>query len=210
MKFRLPELDIPPEDPFLNDALERKPIVELLTGLLDRFSGPFVLALDSPWGTGKTTLVRMLKARLEQEKFQCVYFNAWQSDYVTDPLVALVSEVDSIELTDESAKSKFKNHLAKARKITSAVAKRGLIAAAKAATLGALDWERDMEAVAAEVTGGLAGDAVDAFQKEKVALEMLRTELEGAVSQLKEAGKRESLIFFIDELDRCRPTFAIE
>jgi hypothetical protein len=210
MKFRLSELDVPLDNPFLNDALERKPIVDFLTGLLVRFSGPFVLALDSPWGTGKTTLVRMLKARLEQEKFQCVYFNAWQSDYVTDPLVALVSEVDSIELSDKAAMSEFKKHLAKAKKITSAVAKRGFIAAAKAATLGALDLERDIEAVAAEIAGGLAGDAVDAFQKERAALEKLRTELEGAVSQLKAAGKRESLIFFIDELDRCRPTFAIE
>lgn len=210
MKFRLPELDVPSDNPFLNDALERTPIVDFLTGLLDRFSGPFVLALDSPWGTGKTTLVRMLKARLEQEKFQCVYFNAWQSDYVTDPLVALVSEVDSIELSDGPAKTEFKKHLDKAKKITSAVAKRGFIAAAKAATLGALDLEREFEAVAADVAGGLAGDAVNAFQKEKAALEMLRRELESAVTQLKAAGKRESLIFFIDELDRCRPTFAIE
>jgi hypothetical protein len=210
MKFRLPELDVPLDSPFANDALDRKPAVDLLVGLLDKFSGPFVLALDSPWGTGKTTLVRMLKARLEQENFQCVYFNAWQSDYVTDPLVALVAEVDSIELANDEAKSVFKRHLSKAKQITSAVAKRGLIAAAKAATLGALDLEKDIEAIAAEVAGGLAGDAVDAFQMERVALDALRKELEGAVSQLQVASKRESLIFFIDELDRCRPTFAIE
>ena len=76
MKFRLPELEIPSDDPFRNDALERKPVVEFLAGLLDKFNGPFVLALDSPWGTGKTTLVRMLKAKLELANFQCVYFNA--------------------------------------------------------------------------------------------------------------------------------------
>jgi len=210
MKFRLPELDVPVENPFANDVLERKPVVDFLIGLLDKFNGPFVLALDSPWGTGKTTLVRMLKVRLEQENYQCVYFNAWQSDYASDPLVALVAEVDSIELADDAAKSVFKRHLANAKKITSAVAKRGMIAVAKAATLGGLDLERDMEAVAAEVAGGLVGDAVDAFQKERAALSKLRTELESAVSQLQVAGKRNSLIFFVDELDRCRPTFAIE
>jgi len=210
MKFRLPELVVPDTDPFANDVLDRRPVVELLVGLLKRFNGPFVLALDSPWGTGKTTLVRMLKTRMEQEKFQCVYFNAWQSDYVADPLVALVAEVDSIELADSGAKSEFKKHLSKAKQITSAVAKRGLIAAAKAATLGALDLKEDIEAVAAEVAGGLTGDAVEAFQKEKAALVALRQELESAVSQLQAVGKQPSLIFFIDELDRCRPTFAIE
>lgn len=210
MKFRLPELEIPSDDPFKNDAFERKPVVEFLAGLLDKFNGPFVLALDSPWGTGKTTLVKMLKAQLEQSSFQCVYFNAWQTDFVDDPLVALVSELDSIDLVDGEAKSAFKKHLATAKKITTAVAKRGLIAGAKAATLGALDLQREYEAVAADVAGGLVGDAVEVFQKEKAALKKLREELEGAVAQLKETGKRESLVFFIDELDRCRPTFAIE
>ncbi len=210
MKFRLPELEIPSDDPFKNDALERKPVVEFLAGLLDKFNGPFVLALDSPWGTGKTTLVKMLKAQLEQSSFQCVYFNAWQTDFVDDPLVALVSELDSIDLADGVAKSAFKKHLTTAKKITTAVAKRGLIAGAKAATLGALDLQREYEAVAADVAGGLVGDAVEVFQMEKAALKKLREELEGAVAQLKVTGKRESLVFFIDELDRCRPTFAIE
>lgn len=210
MKFRLPELEIPSEDPFCNDALERKPVVEFLAGLLDKFNGPFVLALDSPWGTGKTTLVRMLKAKLEQANFQCVYFNAWQTDFVVDPLVALVSELDGIDFVDGEAKTAFKRHLASAKKITTAVAKRGLIAGAKAATLGALDLEREYEAAAAEVAGGVTGDAVDVFQKEKAALRKLRDELEAAVAQLMASGKRESLVFFIDELDRCRPTFSIE
>ncbi|ART52006.1 hypothetical protein CBP34_10530 [Acidovorax carolinensis] len=210
MKFRLPELEIPSDDPFRNDALERKPAVEFLAGLLDKFNGPFVLALDSPWGTGKTTLVRMLKAKLEQANFQCVYFNAWQTDFVDDPLVALVSELDCIDFVDGEAKTTFKKHLTSVKKITTAVAKRGLIAGAKAATLGALDLEREFEAVAADVAGGVTGDAIDAFQKEKAALKKLRDDLEAAVAQLKEGGKRDSLIFFIDELDRCRPTFAIE
>lgn len=210
MKFRLPELEIPSDDPFRNDALERKPVVEFLAGLLDKFNGPFVLALDSPWGTGKTTLVRMLKAKLEQANFQCVYFNAWQTDFVDDPLVALVSELDGLNLADGEAKTAFQKHLGTAKKITTAFAKRGLIAGAKAATFGGLDLAREYEAIAADVSGGLTGDAIEFFQKEQAALKKLREELEAAVAQLKVSGKRESLVFFIDELDRCRPTFAIE
>ena len=210
MAYRLQELEIPEDQPFKNDALARQPIVEFLSGLVSRLCGPFVLALDSPWGTGKTTLIRMLQADLKQKNFQCVYFNAWQVDYVTDPLVALVSSIDEIRLEDTEAASKFRGHLKIARNITSAVAKRGAIAVAKAATFGALDLEKEIEVVVAEVTGNLAGDAIDAFQKEKALLEKFRQELERAVAQLKEAGKNESLIFFIDELDRCRPTFAIE
>lgn len=111
MNYRLPDLEIPADNPFENDVLDRRPLVEFLAGLIGRLSGPFVLALDSPWGTGKTTLVRMLKATLKQEHFQCVYFNAWQVDYVTDPLVALVSALDDIHLANVTAESAFRSHL---------------------------------------------------------------------------------------------------
>lgn len=210
MTYRLPDLEISPTDPFLNDALNRKPVVEFLASFLGRVNGPFVMALDSPWGTGKTTLIRMLKAKLEHENFQCVYFNAWQVDYVTDPLVALVSSVDAIQLGIAEAESVFRARLSNVKKITSVVAKRGAVAIAKAVTLGGLDLEKDIEAVTAELAGGFAGDAVDAFQKEKDALNKFRLELELAVAQLEKANKKPSLIICIDELDRCRPTFAIE
>ena len=210
MKYRVQELEVPADEPFKNDALNRKPLVEFLSGLIGRLSGPFVLALDSPWGTGKTTLVKMLQADLRRQDFLCVYFNAWQVDYVNDPLVALVSAIDEIRLPNGAAQSQFRTHLQTARKITTAVAKRGAIAVAKAATLGGLDLEKDIEAVAAELAGGLAGDAVDAFQKEKKSLEKFRHEVGKAIEQLKVAGKKETLVFFIDELDRCRPSFAIE
>ena len=166
--------------------------------------------MDSPWGTGKTTIVKMLQAKLAAEQFQCVYFNAWKVDYVTDPLVALVSALDEIKLTQSKAKSAFQRHLKTVKKITSAVAKRVVVTGVKAATMGVLDVEGDFEKSAAEVAGDMAGNLVDAFQKEKQALEKFRLEVEKAVKQLKEEGKKETLIFFVDELDRCRPTFAIE
>mgnify|MGYP000911041776 CR=1 FL=1 len=210
MKYRLPELEVPTDNPFQHDALERKPLVEFLASLIGRLEGPFVLALDSPWGTGKTTIVKMLQAKLTMDQYQCVYFNAWRVDYVTDPLVALVSALDDIHLTDDGAESVFREHLKTAKKITSAVAKRAVVASVKAATLGILDIEEDLEKIAADAAGEVAGNLVDVFQREKQALEKFRVEVEKAIKQLKAAGKKESLVFFIDELDRCRPTFAIE
>jgi KAP family P-loop domain len=210
MKYRLPELDVPSDNPFQYDALERKPLVEFLGSLIGRLAGPFVLALDSPWGTGKTTIVKMLQAKLAMDQFQCVYFNAWKVDYATDPLVALVSALDDIHLTDDDAESAFRGHLKTAKKITSVVAKRAVVAGVKAATLGILDIEEDLEKMAADTAGEVAGNLVDVFQNEKQALEKFRVEVEKAIKQLKAAGKKETLVFFIDELDRCRPTFAIE
>jgi len=210
MKYRLPEIEVSSDNPFQKYTLERKPLVEFLASLIGRLEGPFVLALDSPWGTGKTTIVKMLQAKLALDQFQCIYFNAWKVDYVTDPLVALVSVLDGVHLTDAEAETSFRGHLKAAKRITSAVAKRAVVAGVKAATLGVLDIEGDYEKIAADASGEAAGNLVDAFQKEKQALEEFRVEVEKAINQLKAAGKKENLVFFIDELDRCRPTFAIE
>jgi len=210
MTYRLSDLEISCDDPFLHDALNRKPVVEFLVGLIGRTGGPFVLALDSPWGSGKTTIVRMLEAELKRQKFQSVYFNAWQVDYVTDPLVALVSSIDQIELADEKAAISFKHHLKAVRKVTSLVAKRGAVATAKVLTAGMLNLDAEIEKVAAEFSGNLVNDLVDSFQKEKELLSKFRRELEQAVAQLPNSENKPTLVFFIDELDRCRPTFAIE
>lgn len=210
MTYRISELEIPADNPFQHDSLDRRPLVEFLAALIDRLSGSFVLALDSPWGSGKTTFVRMLKAELQRRKFQCVYFNAWEVDYVTDPLVALVSSIDRVELGGSSAAANFKDHMKAVRRVTSLVAKRGAVAAAKMLTVGALDLEKEIEAATSELAGDVVSDIVEAFQKERSLLNKFRAELEAAIAQLPSADKKPTLVFFVDELDRCRPTFAIE
>lgn len=210
MAYRIDDLVIPPDDPFKNDALDRGPLVEFLADLIGRLNGPFVMALDSPWGTGKTTLVRMLEATLKSQNFQCIHFNAWKVDYVTDPLVALVSSLDRISSDADSAADGYKKHLKTVKKITSLVAKRGLRAATKALTVGVLDIDAEVKAAASEFATDAVGDIVDAFNQERELLEKFRTELSEAIRQLPQTGNQPNLIFFIDELDRCRPTFAIE
>lgn len=72
MTYRLPPLEVPADDPFRFDVLGRKPLVEFLCGLIERAGGPFVLALDSPWGSGKTTLISMLRAELARQGYCCI------------------------------------------------------------------------------------------------------------------------------------------
>lgn len=124
--------------------------------------------------------------------------------------MALVASIERVELGGGTAEATFKGHLKAIRKVTGLVAKRGLVAVAKGLTIGALDIDKEVEAVAAELAGDATGDLVDAFQREKDLLKKFREELDAAVKQLPIAGKRPTLVFFIDELDRCRPTFAIE
>ncbi|MBA3592143.1 P-loop NTPase fold protein [Methylibium sp.] len=136
MKFRTDSEPIDSKNPFAQDALDRKPLVEFLEAVIEKIEGPMVLALDSPWGTGKTTLVRMLQAQLEAKQFRCIYFNAWAVDYASDPLVAIVSKID---LLGKDAKPEAQKRMKKLKSIATLVGRRGLIATVKASTLGALD-----------------------------------------------------------------------
>lgn len=211
MVYRLTQLEVSPAEPFKFDALNRRPIVEFIAGLIESTGGPFVLALDSPWGTGKTTLIKMLKAELELNNHICLYFNAWQVDYVTDPLVALVSSIDRMELGVEGAvKASLKEHLKQVRRVTSIVAKRTAVATAKVLTAGALDLDGEIGDAITELAGDSVNDVVESFQKESLLLDKFRSELEAAIKKLPEANKKPTLVFFVDEIDRCRPTFSIE
>ena len=88
MTFKISPVEVPVDDPFRFDALDRQPSVEALSRIIEKISGPFVLAIDSPWGTGKSTFVRLLEAVLSKNGYKCLNFNAWTTDFSADPLVA--------------------------------------------------------------------------------------------------------------------------
>ena len=210
MKFRIAEVEVPASEPFKFDALYRKPVVEFLRDLIKQIEGPFVLALDSPWGTGKTTVVRMLRRSMEIEGFKCVYFNAWKDDYGTDPLIPMVSAIDELKTTDNSTSESFRASMAVVKNAVGPIAKRALKAAIKIGTMGVLDVDETIEAATGDAASEAASDLIDAFQNEKASLEQFRAELEKALGKLSESDPPRPLIFFIDELDRCRPSYAIE
>lgn len=210
MKFRLGEIEVPEDNPFKNDALKRQPVVEFLRDLIKQLEGPFVLALDSPWGTGKTTVVRMLRSSLKRENIASAYFNAWKEDYVSDPLIPMVAAIDELKVVDPEAKKQFGARMATVKRVASKVAKRGLVAAVKLATMNAVDLEEAAEDVLAATAGDAVDDVIESFKQEKASLERFRDALESAVQAIQSEDAPKPLVFFIDEFDRCRPTFAIE
>ena len=84
---------------FDNDKLSREGYAKFIEILLsdtkkykrDKDTNSFVLAIDSPWGTGKTYFVEMMHEYLEKSasgmQFNTFRYNAWKNDfYVPDAL----------------------------------------------------------------------------------------------------------------------------
>jgi hypothetical protein len=210
MEFKIAPIEVPAEDPFRFDALKRKPSIEALTNLVNALKGPFVLTIDSPWGTGKTTFIKIWQAFLESQGFACLYFNAWETDFSTDPLVAFLSEFGSLEKSLDLKHETFSNFFNKAKKIATVLAKKTLPIAGKIATGGLLDLDEFSTKALADLVSETIKDAVDAYTAEKELIRQFHEVLTKAIGALEEKGKKDQLIVFVDEIDRCRPTFAVE
>src|SRR5439155_17837951 len=91
---------IPPEiggeDPFAEDVIGRRTLSDFMSELVGNADDSFVLALDSPWGTGKTTFLKMWLEHLKKNDSPVVYFNAWENDFAADPLACLLGEVGGL------------------------------------------------------------------------------------------------------------------
>ncbi|NVL92736.1 MAG: hypothetical protein HWN71_06830 [Desulfobacterales bacterium] len=97
MLRKLPEPEIPADDPFRNDVLNRRENAENVTYLIEGASEPFVLSINSQWGHGKTTFIKMWAQHLENKDHACIYFNWWESDFSENPLVDIASYLRSVD-----------------------------------------------------------------------------------------------------------------
>ncbi|WP_417394000.1 KAP family P-loop NTPase fold protein [Gimesia chilikensis] len=169
--------------------------------------GSLVLALNSKFGFGKTTFLNMWKNKLDRSdddgKPLVISLSAWESDYFGDPLFAIISSlVDSLEDHQQSADSLI--NAAKdfgwfAAALSGQVARKFTgIDPVEAGELAEKKKEQR------EGSKSLPADAFSIFQGRKEAMIRLKQSIKDFVS---DSGVR--VLFLVDELDRCRPDYAI-
>ena len=201
------KLIIPEDNPFQNDILDREKIADNLEAIIGISKGSLVLSIDSGWGKGKTTFINMWRKKLQSsDKYKTLYFNAWENDDSEDSLLSLVAEMEETLF----AKNLKDATLQRIKTTSKALLKKSVPIALKIATQGLLDLEKvnlgeSTEKGIAEIVGKLGEIELKNYKSQKIA----KTKFKEALTeyQMKENKK---IIFFIDELDRCRPTYAIE
>lgn len=215
-------LDIDPDQPFKWDRLGRLESAENLTALVAGCSQPFVLSVSGPWGSGKTTFVQMWKRHLEIEGHSCLYFNAWENDYVDDPLIAMIGEIqENIDrwALDFSKHPKANKSWKTARSIGAGILRKATPLAVRLATHGLLEMKEIKDAFGSLEPGGavadfaasLASERLESYAAEKKGITRFREQLASFAADVAEGEDHKApLIFFVDELDRCRPLFAVE
>ncbi len=202
IEIRHKDLVIEEENPFANCKLGRKENASVLTEIIESYADGFVLALNNKWGTGKTTFVKMWEQHLKNGGFKTMYFNAWENDFEMEPLVAMLGELK--KLLGNTKSNIFDSLLEKG----AIISKRILPSVVKAVTKKYLgDEVADIISDSAKAATDILKDEVEEYIKKKENLLAFKKELEEYV---KKNSNGKPIIFIIDELDRCRPDYAVE
>lgn len=202
MEIRHKDLLPDKENPFLHCKLGREKYANVLTTIVQNYADGFVLALNGEWGTGKTTFVRMWQASLEKATYKTIYFNAWENDFENEPLTALLGELKKlVDRKTEAYKSLLKKGVVISKNILPALAK-GVISKYVDAGITLDVLEKSIEA-ATEILD----KEVEEYVNKKQGLIDFKHELEKYI-ETNNNGK--PVVFIIDELDRCRPNYAVE
>jgi hypothetical protein len=177
-----------------DDAFRRKPFVESIMKLIgewgkDVFSGDDSLSvsIDSPWGTGKSAMLAMWMNYINESpkysRYKVIYYNAWQNNYFNDAFRPLLYELQNSG--DGPQIEAFR--------------KTGIEMAAALA-----EGDSDILRLMANRAAGEGAGYFGSFRK----INQMSEAFAKAFGRLVPANGR--MLVFVDELDRCRPNFAIE
>ena len=206
MAIRIQPKDIPvqADAPFAHDLLDRRGSVSVFARLISTVDGSCVVALDAAWGAGKTTFLKMCAQYLRNEGFPIVEFNAWETDASGDPFLAVSTEIT------EGLKDWGKHPVQYKIRQTELLAKQLLRRAAPDALRLAAGFVPVVGAELGHVASSWAEDALSAYTRTQQTVRQYRDSLQAMADAHWEASGHKPIVVFIDELDRCRPSYAVE
>lgn len=198
----------------------------------------YTISVDADYGIGKSFFLRRLSEHLSIDH-AVAFVDAWHDDLADEPLIAIVSTLkEALEpyiVADAAVRHRWDAIAAKtgevAKIVTKGFIKKGLGllitgAAVEAAELvmsevpeeaaDVLDEAgRDAGAAAFDAfdkadPATLIGERIASFEAGKKAVDDLKSQLAHLVEMLSSKEVELPIVIIVDELDRCRPTYAIK
>lgn len=200
LHLRFDEIPVDENEPFKYCALGREKYATILTSVIKAYGRTGgVVALNGEWGAGKTTFVRMWRQSLNNLGYKTLYFNAWESDYSVDPLMAMIAELSDAFPND----TRLKDVVQKGAKIVLPLAAE--VAKGLAHKISGIDVKAVGSIIDAVKTIG--EDYLKEYKSNKETFESFKKSFGEFVDKNTEILP---LVFFIDELDRCNPEYAVK
>lgn len=194
------------------DPLHRKREIEDFLKMLIAVEPPYTFVIDAPWGSGKTFFVKQVARALQMANpaldldletlsatlgetatelpaTPClpIYFNAWEDDHFDNPILPILASIANAagEETVKDGKDFGKG------------------------VIGVLEAAASLFGYSGDINGAIenfsGADFLARYKNEKE----LRTKIDELIKNYL-PGIANRAVIFIDELDRCRPEFAIK
>lgn len=189
------------------DFLNRKAFVDVIVSLIEaNIKPPYSIGIYGDWGSGKTSVMRLIKERIEElGKYRIIWFDAWEYENEANlvyPLVRLIQ--------NELPENKRQQVEESVERLGTVIFKGVMGLALKGVTLGTLSLKEleEYEADYIKKHTKMFNAWIDQVSKVKEEFEKL---IKTACEPKKEGEeKKECLVIFIDDLDRCLPENSIK
>lgn len=198
------------EEILSTDRLDRARYAEFLTNYLaaEGKQRNYVLNLNAEWGAGKTWFIKRWYMELKAY-YPTVYIDAWQQDFSDDPLLTVISSIiDQLKMIagkENPIPEGMRQRLLGLFKVGGKLA---LKAAIKKAGLEDEDFSLEGEE-ANQLVDTLCSNQKERYESIQYLKQEIRQWVEGAVV-LGNGELDYPAFILIDELDRCRPSYAVE
>lgn len=214
MRLTSKPLNITQDNPFAEDVLSRKHAAETITNLLQNTAGEhYVIGLNAAWGQGKTTFLRMLQQHLSNSDINCLLVNAWKNDFSQQAMLTLLSDFnEAIESwKQESGEITIPSSVKNFGKSAANVFKASLPAMLRIGSAGLISDETTGKLIST-LTEETAHEALSQHKQARESIEAFKHNLQKIAQDMGKTAKSETaspLVVLVDEIDRCRPDFAV-
>ena len=194
------QTSLPKVNSIENDKMDRRQCMENLKKIIDFFNTSnegTVISLNGKWGTGKTTFLQMFETHLKNDGYKVLNFNSWENDDAPDPLIPIMAEFKNLKETAKSDNSKRNSETWGKVLNSTKIILPSIVGVASEFISGV-----NVQSLAESVI-----NAINEYDNTKSEIKKFKEQLSAYVE---EYCKDKPLIFLIDELDRCNPTFAVK
>ncbi|MFN4266365.1 MAG: P-loop NTPase fold protein [Aquabacterium sp.] len=200
------------ENPFDMDSTQsRRRLAEKLNDVVSRMKSGGVISVEAQWGDGKSWFAQNWLGNMKNELHRkAALIDAFSNDFVDDPYSVISAELLTLLPMGNGPDKELKAKLCRVGGMLIQASGKAVVKAVVKHTIGetagselASDIDDAISDPSAEFVDRIIGEQITALQSARASISSLKSKL---AKLAKDDGP---IVILIDELDRCKPDFAV-